>query len=460
MKSKKADNVIFISLSKNLKSVQTANMISIPKKYLHLFPKYGVQFEVQTNAGLIKTHLAGEGPAYPEGHAFTSGMKKWVQHNNDLNVSDVLEIKVLEPLKCYQLTVKRNSIDVKPCFAKAVDKYMRALSTTNWIFNEAYKFEFANFIHANVDWKNQSDQEILEICRQSQKTLYTGKSRGIQFILKSGRKKAGNFINESDVSLFRQMQNHQFHEFDWEHRTMSFTGLSAWLASLFPDKIYPAPMKGFDETINYLFNGSVKIPKTDLAYINECQNYLSATEKILMQYPVQEVCLKVWNKFYEEHPHLKINQKISFDKLDWVWLVQDFHLFVYRHILGLYKKKAKDIKLQDVVEPTVIEGNTVLATHMRYERNSGFIRRIKQKALLENKMLNCEVCGFSFLETYGEAGEGFIEAHHKNPLHTVEGESKTSPNDIALVCSNCHRMLHRGNPIYSIDEMKKMMAFL
>jgi 5-methylcytosine-specific restriction protein A len=72
-------------------------------------------------------------------------------------------------------------------------------------------------------------------------------------------------------------------------------------------------------------------------------------------------------------------------------------------------------------------------------------------------MLNCEVCGFSFLDAYGELGEGFIEAHHKNPMSLQEGEIKTTLDDIALVCSNCHRMLHKGNPVLSVEELKERM---
>lgn len=119
------------------------------------------------------------------------------------------------------------------------------------------------------------------------------------------------------------------------------------------------------------------------------------------------------------------------------------------------KPKNKEVKIAQENEPTVIEGNSVLAQHMRYERNIAFIQKIKQKAMTENKMLNCQVCGFSFFEKYGEVGEGFIEAHHANPLFERNGKTITRREDIILVCSNCHRMLHRGNPIYSIVDLKQ-----
>ena len=123
----------------------------------------------------------------------------------------------------------------------------------------------------------------------------------------------------------------------------------------------------------------------------------------------------------------------------------------------MYIPKNKTIQIAEDREPTAIEGNSVLAQHMRYERSSAFIQKIKKQALAENKMLNCQICGFSFFEKYGEIGEGFIEAHHKKPLSERDGKTKTKREDIALVCSNCHRMLHRGDPALGIEELKQEM---
>ena len=74
-------------------------------------------------------------------------------------------------------------------------------------------------------------------------------------------------------------------------------------------------------------------------------------------------------------------------------------------------------------------------------------------------MLNCNICGFSFLDIYGEVGQGFIEAHHINPLNEREGQQVTKKEDIALICSNCHRMLHRkiNGKLLSINELKEII---
>jgi 5-methylcytosine-specific restriction enzyme A len=57
----------------------------------------------------------------------------------------------------------------------------------------------------------------------------------------------------------------------------------------------------------------------------------------------------------------------------------------------------------------------------------------------------CQACEMTFSGVYGEIGAGFIEAHHLVPLADIEpGTERTySPEDFAVLCSNCHRMIHR-----------------
>lgn len=59
----------------------------------------------------------------------------------------------------------------------------------------------------------------------------------------------------------------------------------------------------------------------------------------------------------------------------------------------------------------------------------------------------CQVCQFNFEETYGELGHEYIEAHHLTPLADLPiGRAlRLSPrDDFAVVCANCHRMIHRS----------------
>ena len=104
------------------------------------------------------------------------------------------------------------------------------------------------------------------------------------------------------------------------------------------------------------------------------------------------------------------------------------------------------------------EGKEVYRLHRTRERNPKVAELAKTKRLKKDPSLHCEVCAFSFVEIYGELGESFIEAHHTIPLSDTDGEIETHIEDIALVCSNCHKMLHRRRPWLAIGELKEMLS--
>jgi len=90
------------------------------------------------------------------------------------------------------------------------------------------------------------------------------------------------------------------------------------------------------------------------------------------------------------------------------------------------------------------EGSPQLTIHYRRERSRDLIKKKKSVFKQQHGTLYCEICTFSFNDTYPkELGEDFIEAHHLIPLSKIDGTTKTTLDDLILVCSNCHRMIHR-----------------
>lgn len=102
------------------------------------------------------------------------------------------------------------------------------------------------------------------------------------------------------------------------------------------------------------------------------------------------------------------------------------------------------------------EGGRKLVLSSRAERDP----RLRAQAI---KLLGttCMACGFDFEAAYGPWGAGFCEIHHLSPLGKAQGEVRvTNPlYDLAVVCANCHRMIHRRRGItLSIAELREKLG--
>jgi hypothetical protein len=102
------------------------------------------------------------------------------------------------------------------------------------------------------------------------------------------------------------------------------------------------------------------------------------------------------------------------------------------------------------------EGRSVYRIHRSRERDPRLTAEAKRLFRARKGQLFCEVCGFSFSETYGELGREFIESHHLKPLSEVKPGEQTDVDDLLMVCSNCHSMLHRGDPSENLALLRKM----
>ncbi len=111
----------------------------------------------------------------------------------------------------------------------------------------------------------------------------------------------------------------------------------------------------------------------------------------------------------------------------------------------------------DEIDVSVKEGRRRLALHFKQERNQKIVRDKKAQVLREKGKLKCEACGFDFREMYGDLGKDYCEVHHKKPLSKLERETKTRLTDLAVLCSNCHRMIHRKKSLLSISALKKSL---
>ena len=109
-------------------------------------------------------------------------------------------------------------------------------------------------------------------------------------------------------------------------------------------------------------------------------------------------------------------------------------------------------------DETFSEGKIKMRQHLIRERNANLIKKAKEKFKERHEgKLFCEICEVDFSQRYGKLGKDFIEAHHIKPVSEMQDGDKTSINDIVMLCSNCHSMVHRRKPWLTRDELESIL---
>jgi 5-methylcytosine-specific restriction protein A len=92
--------------------------------------------------------------------------------------------------------------------------------------------------------------------------------------------------------------------------------------------------------------------------------------------------------------------------------------------------------------------------HRRVERNATLARKVKKI-----QGYRCKACGLTFELTYGPIGKDFIEAHHLIPLGSLNVERilLDARKDFTVLCSNCHRMIHKLKDPSNLEELIKII---
>ena len=105
------------------------------------------------------------------------------------------------------------------------------------------------------------------------------------------------------------------------------------------------------------------------------------------------------------------------------------------------------------------EGNILTRMHVYRERDRTFARKVREHyRRLGNGKLICEVCGLDPTSIYGQSGDRSIEGHHTVPIKELQPDSETTVDEMAMVCANCHRVIHSKKPCLSIDEVRQLIG--
>ena len=148
---------------------------------------------------------------------------------------------------------------------------------------------------------------------------------------------------------------------------------------------------------------------------------------------------------YRTSPHLRVGKQISVPKPG-ISAIPG-----YVRVADSDASPSLDVDIHTVA---ATEGRRQLVLHLQRERNQTVVRNKKQQAA----SLDCEVCGFSFRRAYGSAASDYCEVHHLLPLSEVEHATRTRMEDLAILCANCHRVVHLKNPPYTLNQVRSLLA--
>jgi predicted HNH restriction endonuclease len=192
---------------------------------------------------------------------------------------------------------------------------------------------------------------------------------------------------------------------------------------------------GADGTYHY--NGGVAKRKLySLGFVNVLE---------LKEQKIKNKCINAFINWANKVNGYAIAEKFEKDQLN----NKHFEILVHKDVIINWGAKAK--------------GSIAIDSQKAFD--DGFKNQIIKEVSFRNKQVVqlakekhgtiCIVCQFDFGKVYGDHGAGFIEMHHLMPISL--GARSTTVEDLRPVCANCHRMLHRGKKVLSIEELKVLI---
>lgn len=151
----------------------------------------------------------------------------------------------------------------------------------------------------------------------------------------------------------------------------------------------------------------------------------------------------------------RLGTLVLFDMRDgeWHWLMRS-QVAEALELLGWVK--GSDVPLPEEIDTSanmVIEGAVRQISVNAYDRS-----QTARSRCVEHYGSRCAICGFDFGSVYGEIVEGLIHVHHLRPLSEIRDEYVVDPiEDLRPVCPNCHAVIHRRIPPFSIEEVKEFI---
>lgn len=113
----------------------------------------------------------------------------------------------------------------------------------------------------------------------------------------------------------------------------------------------------------------------------------------------------------------------------------------------------QDERMEENLQAGFPEGAKTSVQVNYYERD-----RRNRAAALAIHGSTCAVCQTDLGNRYGEVAAALVEVHHVTPVSRLgEGYRIDPAHDLIPLCPNCHRVAHRRDPPYTVDELRAML---
>jgi len=242
-------------------------------------------------------------------------------------------------------------------------------------------------------------------------------------------------------------------------------GGKSWEVTMFEDKVrlnvgQVEVLTLYSDEVKFLFNAPLRPPKEGRLDIED-NPYYPAVPVPSGAYLLSTARLPFLSDAVRQAHHAYIRSAASYKQISpWKKMfspaVIEFVELLLKEALPRPDYLADDEKrcgvqtLPDELDPTISvrEGTRYQVTVNAYERNPN-----ARRLCIKKYGTSCCICGLSFRAVYGKVADGLIHVHHLRPLSEIGDEYVVDPvADLRPVCPNCHAVLHRRTPPYSIEE--------
>jgi len=230
----------------------------------------------------------------------------------------------------FKLTTESDAVETKQ-LDEYLDQYLKHCNTTSWLSDEKYKFNFVQWVSENIDFSNQSNEEVLNLARKSQEQVYyeTSKVKGVNFVL-TDKRFNDEFISLDDIVYLRALTDQSFKESEPPlPHDMTFPKVSVWASCFNPNNYIPYASSELVKGLAFLFGFSYQFPKKGYKAFQFAQEHLKVLQKTLSG---SEALSDLFKGF--------LNQE-TLSEHNWAWITQDFNLFVTRVLVD-----QKDVSLE------------------------------------------------------------------------------------------------------------------